>query len=138
MDVWEYFASRERECAELSLYTDGDFSETCAAEEGSDGRRGIIFGNFALTERAYLAVSESVVVEGSGVHREEYSYYLVFDGMEMWGFDRDLSHNPVEHGHVGQDHTRVEAGRVTFREVVERAWDTVSEEEALAPDGGAL
>jgi hypothetical protein len=131
MDVWEYFATRERECSELSLHPECSFAELCAEEKGSNGTRGMIFGKLTMTADAYLQISESVVVTGTGVHREEYSYFLVYDGYEMWGYERDLSHEPAEHGHVGRGHERVPAGSVTFREAAEKAWETVSREEGL-------
>ena len=56
-----------------------------AAEEGSEDKRGRIFGAFALTEEIHLHVNEVVVVEGNHVHREEYGYYLLNEGVEVWG-----------------------------------------------------
>lgn len=132
MDVYEYFHSREKECRKLSLAPDTSFEEMFAEEDGSDGERGIMWGRLVLSDRAFLNVSEFVVVVGSGIHREEYSYYLIIDGMEAWGYDRDPGHEPAEHMHSGTDHTRVAAGRVTFPEVVEKAWETVSRLEELA------
>jgi Family of unknown function (DUF6516) len=132
MDVYEYFLTREREFRELSLVPDGDISDMFAEEEGSDGQRGTMFGRVTLDERTFLNVYESVVVVGSGIHREEYSYYLIRNGFELWGYDRDPSHDPAEHMHKGADHERHATGRVTFRQVAEKAWETVSQEEALA------
>jgi hypothetical protein len=126
VDVWEYFQSRERECRDLSLAPDTSFDEMCMEEEGSDGQRGIFYGRLVLSERAFLNVFELVEVTGSGVHREQYSYYLIVDGFEEWGYDRDPSHDPPVHGHQGRDHRWVPAERVTFREVAEMAWQTVS------------
>jgi hypothetical protein len=132
VDVYEYFYQRERECRDLSLIPDTSFEETFAEEEGSDGQRGIIFGRLALDERTFLSMFEVVVVEGSGVHREQYSYYLIRDGVELWGYDRDPLHTPEEHMHRGPSHLREDSRRVTFKEVAERAWETISHEEALA------
>ncbi len=132
MDVYEYFHSRERECRELSLSPDTGFDDLFGEEDGSNGRRGMMWGRLVLSERAFLSVYESVVVVGSGVHREEYSYYLIVDGYEVWGYDRDPDHDPPEHMHRGSNHTRDEAGRVTFREVAEKAWATLSQENSLA------
>jgi hypothetical protein len=56
------------------------------------------------------------------------------DGFEVWGYDRDPSHEPEEHMHRGADHTREASGRVTFKDVAEKAWETTSQEEALAAD----
>jgi hypothetical protein len=134
VDVYEYFHSRERECRELSLAPDVPFEDMFAEEEGSEGQRGLVFGRLVLSETAYLSVFEKVVVTGSGVHRERYSYYLIVNGMEMWGYDRDPSHQPEEHMHHGCSHAREAAGRVTFKEVAERAWETVTQEADLTPE----
>lgn len=131
MDVYEYFHSREKECRELSLAPDTCFDDLFAEEYGSDGQRGLMWGRLVLSERAFLSVFESIVVVGSGIHREEYSYYLIIDGYEIWGYDRDPDHEPQEHMHRGRAHSREPAGRVTFREVAEKAWDTLSHEELV-------
>jgi hypothetical protein len=128
MDVYTYFFQREAECRELSLVPDTSFEEMFAEEAGSDGTRGIMWGRLTLTERAFLNVLETVEVVGSGIHRERYSYYLIIDGLEIWGYDRDPDHDPPEHMHVGDDHHRRDAGRVRFREVAEKAWETVTQE----------
>jgi hypothetical protein len=132
VDVNEYFLSREKECRRLSVHPDGSFDALFGEEAGSNGTRGMMFGRLVLSERAFLAVSESVHVVGTGIHREDYSYYLIIDGYQVWGYDRDPSHDPPEHMHVGDDHLRQPAGRVEFHEVVEKAWETLSQEEDLA------
>ncbi len=74
-----------------------------------------------------VEVSERVVVRGSRIHRDEYAYYLVIDGVEAWGYERDQSHDPAEHRHVGEDNpTGKPWGAVSSREAVEIAWDEVS------------
>lgn len=103
MDVWEYFHSRERECRELSLIPDGPFADMCGTEDEA-GQRGIFFGRLVLTERAFLNVLEVVRIHGTGVRRERYSYYLVIDGEEIWGYDRDPDHDPPLHRHEGRAH----------------------------------
>lgn len=130
MDVYEYFISRERECREQSLAPDTSFEDMFAEEQGSDGRRGIMWGRLILTETCFLSVMEEVEVVESGVHRVAYSYYLVMNGVEVWGYDRDPSHDPEEHRHEGGSHKRLPYGRITFLEVVEKAWETVSLEES--------
>ena len=68
VDVYEYFATRERECAELSLAPDTSFDDMFAEEDGSEGQRGFMWGRLDLSERAFLNVLETVVVRGSGIH----------------------------------------------------------------------
>ncbi len=131
MDVYEYFHTRERECRQHSLVPEADFADMFAEEDGSEGQRGIAYGRLNLTEKAFIRMFEVVVVEGSGIHRERYSYYMVYDDQEMWGYDRDPGHKPADHGHEGPNHDRVDAGPVTFLAAVDRAWETVSAEEAL-------
>jgi Family of unknown function (DUF6516) len=126
VDVWEYFQSRERECRELSLAPDEEFSKMCAEAEGSNGQRGIFFGRLVLSERAFLSVYEIVQVTGTGIHRERYSYYLIIDGLEYWGYDRDPGHEPPIHRHTGTSHRRHPCRRMTFAEVAQQAWETVS------------
>lgn len=134
MDVWDYFDSRERECEAQSLYpVSGSFAEMCFGEGYSDDSRGIWLGDLALTVKTYLKVSEQIFIgPDDRPHREEYSYYLIHGGVQMWGYDRDLSHPElIDHGHRGAAHTRVDCGERTFAAVVEEAWKTVSEEAHL-------
>jgi Family of unknown function (DUF6516) len=130
VDVYEYFHSRERECRGLGLAPEDSFDAMFAEEEGSDGKRGMVFGRLILSDRAFLQVHEAVVVRGSGIHREEYAYHLIYDGEELLGFDRDPTHDPPEHGH-GRAHSQVEAGGVTFKEVAKLAWESIAQEEEL-------
>ena len=81
-----------------------------------------------LTERAYLEVSETILVRGNSVHREEYAYYLVIDGQEYWSRDLDAIHD--YHGHTS-GHRRTNADRITFKNAVVEAWDLVEKEEEL-------
>jgi hypothetical protein len=127
VDVWEYFQQKEAECRDYSLAPETSFDRLCSEEEGSGGKRGRIFGHLILGENAYLSVHEVVVVREPGhIHREEYGYFLVIDGAEVWGFERDPTHDPAEHGH-GAGHERVPAGRVTFKQVMDLAWKTLTE-----------
>lgn len=76
---------------------------------------------------AFLSVSETVVVtDEQSIHREEYAYYLIVDQVEVWGWERDLSHDPPVHRHVGPGHAREEADPISFRAAVELAWDEVT------------
>jgi hypothetical protein len=123
-DIWSVFAQKVREFEELSLVPDRD--QMFAAEAGSNEMRGRVFGNLVLTEWAYLRIHEVLVVSGTHARREEYGYFLVIDGEEVWGYERDPTHDPPVHRHVGPDHRRERAKRITFKEVVELAWKEVS------------
>lgn len=126
MDVWIYFEQLERNYRELSLIPDRPPEQFFRAEEGTEGRRGRVFGGLILMAepfRAFLRVSERVTVVGQHIRRLDYGYFLIVDDDEVWGYERDPSHRPAEHGHI-VGHERVEADRVTFVEVVDWAWDT--------------
>lgn len=125
MDVWTYFQQKEREFKELSLALERPSGKMFAEEQGSNGKRGRIFGNLVMTDRAYLRVHEVVVVENDHVHRLEYGYFLVIDDAEVWGYERDPSHDPAVHQHVA-DHERETADSISFKATVDRAWDEVT------------
>lgn len=133
MDVWEYFHQRERECERLSLTPSPTLPTEYRELQGSNGARGLIIARLDMTERASISVMERVVVQDdSYIHRLEYSYFLISDGVEVHGRERDPTHDPAEHGH-GRDHARQPAGRVTFKEFVEEAWEIVSDLPDLEP-----
>lgn len=122
----EYFEERRRECRRLSLVEAS--KPRYLIESGPDEERGRIILSLHMTERATLAVSESILIGSSGLHREEYAYYLLIDGQEYWSRDLDKLHG--YHGHtIG--HKRVEAGRISFKRAAEEAWRIVSQEEDL-------
>jgi hypothetical protein len=102
-------------------WSDLTFSE----EEGSSGRRGKILGLVYLAEDAFLQVSENVVLVGSHVRRIDYAYFLIIDGVEHFGFERDPSHDPPVHAH-GVGHSRLASGPVSFKAVVKLAWRDLS------------
>jgi hypothetical protein len=122
VEVWSYFEQRARECEEMSISAD---ELTFTEEDGSDGRRGRVFGLVAFTDDIYLQVSESVVVVGNHIRRTDYAYFLIVDGVEFWGFERDPSHDPAVHAH-GFGHRRLAAGPIAFKRVVDLAWHEVS------------
>jgi hypothetical protein len=127
VDVYTYFEQRVRECAKLSVTIQGDLSEMFAGLEGSNARRGRVFGQVIFSERVFLAVNELVEVQGNHVHREEYAYFLVIDGEEVWGEERDPTHDPAVHSHYGSAHERVPSHAVSFKEVVERVWEEITQ-----------
>jgi hypothetical protein len=137
MDVWTYFAQRERECAELSVAFDDSLGPVFYAEEGSDDKRGRIFGRVVLTESAFLQVHEVVVVEDNHVTREEYAYYLILDGVEIWGYERDPTHEPPVHVHLGS-HAAVEEAEPVFVQGRRRASVEGVEHSGRDPGGVGL
>jgi hypothetical protein len=123
----EYFAERREECKRLSL---ADASPPrYLVEAGSEEKRGRIILSLHMTERATMAVSESIHIDDEkGLHRVEYAYYLLIDGQEYWSRDLDRIHG--YHGHtIG--HERVEAERISFKKAAKEAWTIVSQEEDL-------
>ena len=71
-------------------------------------------------------------MRGSRIYREEYGYFFVVDGEEVWGFERDPSHTPAVHEH-GRGHARSQGqvAPVAFKDVVAKAWYDL---ETLTPD----
>lgn len=129
MDVWEYFESRRREISDASLTTDRGF--VFAEEAGSGGQRGRVFGRIIISDRAFLQVNERLVVRGTGVHRDEYAYYLIVDEAEAWGYERDPTHPDPVHRH-DRDHNRYPCEPVSFKQVLEKAWQSSSYEDSLS------
>lgn len=127
MDVWDYFDQWQRQCEDNSLPSDSSYNDMCVAFAGSDDKMGRIFGRLVISERAYLIVSERVVIGGRQAYREEYSYYLVVDDQEIFGRDRDPTHDPPDHGHEGEDHEWVDTGAVSFQDAINLAWERVTE-----------
>jgi hypothetical protein len=128
VDVWDYFARCDQEYRQRSLQPDdGMFAEM----EGSSGTRGRIFGHLAFMPEnedvidAYLQVSEVVECHGNHCEREEYAYYLIIDGVEIFGYEKDMSHDPAVHRH-SRDHERHDAEEVSFDYVARLAWEEVS------------
>jgi hypothetical protein len=131
VDIWTYFSQREKEFEEFSLAPDPP-DAMFAEEHGSNGRRGKVFGHAHLSDNAYLEIHEEVViVDESHVHREEYGYFLIIDGVEMWGYERDPSHDPPVHRHTYGHSERIDADPISFKDAVELAWQEVSRRETL-------
>src|SRR5581483_2621949 len=87
-----------------------------------DTQSGRMFGNLHLTESAYLRVHERIVVKDGAFVVEKYVYNLVRDERTIWAYDKDPTHEPVVHGHIGSDRRRVPAGELTLEEALELAW----------------
>ena len=125
-EIWQYFEERRAECRSLSI---SDQEIEFYEESGSSSLWGQVHGHVTLSDEppAYLEVHEVVTIEAGTPHREEYAYYLIFDGVDIWGYERDPSHadEPV-HCH-GRDHVRYPADPISFKGAVELAWATTSE-----------
>lgn len=131
MDVWTYFQQKETEFRDRcgAVPDDAVFEE----EPGSNGQRGKLFAQLLLGEDAYLQVYESAVVRNGAIHREVYSYALIVDGAHAHGWERDPLHtDAVVHEHTGSERVRQPSEPVSFKAVVEAAWDILTERE-LAP-----
>ena len=131
MDIWEYFLQKETEFRSFSLTPANDrgYAGMFFADSENEDRRGRILGGLDLTHPARIEISEQTeIIDASYAHRLSYSYYLVVDGAEVWGYDRDPTHPIPEHRHSGPEHGDGEAwDRVTFGEVAQEAWDYVTE-----------
>jgi hypothetical protein len=123
MDVWDFFARREAECDEMSVdCRNVEFFE----EEASGGTRGRIIGHIYFNETVYLQVHETVLVENDVPHRTDYAYFLIIDGVEFWGYERDPTHDPPVHRHTYAHGERLEANPISFKHACELAWREIS------------
>ncbi len=129
--MWEYFETKRREISDRSASLDDGF--LFAEFTGSDGQRGRVWGRAIINDRAFLQIGETVVVEGSGISREDYAYYLIIDEVEVWGYERDPSHDPAVHRHVGGEHQRGPADRVTLVWALDKAWEAAELEGTWEP-----
>lgn len=123
MDVWEYFGQRERECDDMSADSRG---LKFYAELGTDDQVGQMLGHVQFDETTYLDVHERVEVVGNSVHRVDYAYFLIMDGAEHWGYERDPTHDPPVHRHTFGHEERLEADPISFKRACELAWREVS------------
>ena len=115
---------QRREFHEALLEAD-DFEELPGMAGGDQpdthGSRGQIHGHITLSVSpdvdAYLDVREVVVVEDGHVHREEYAYYLIVNGVELWGHERDPQHAPEDvHCHPREHSDRIPCDSISFAE----------------------
>jgi hypothetical protein len=124
VDVHTYGQQRKRECVEKSL----DGSDISVADEAGNDQRGRLLGAAHMDEHAFLHVHEVVVIEDGTPHRIKYAYYLVVDGHEIGGYERDPTHDPAEHFHCGEHEPGgVPHPAVSFKEAADHAWKWWSE-----------
>lgn len=124
MDLISYFELQERNIAERSLL------ERIEVEIAPDDRAGTLEARADLradTELdAHLRIYERAVAAGRNkVEVVKYTYYLVVDGDEYRAWERDPTHDPPVHGHIGSDHKWIPAPEVTVAEALELAWNEV-------------
>ncbi len=123
MDVWEYFARRDAELAAQSVAWD-EKPNPYSAEAGSDGQRGTVYGRISLGERAFLSVHEMIRVIDGVATRYKYAYYLIYDGAQLWGEERDPKHALAVHRH-DRHHNRSPCSLISFNDALAKAWRTV-------------
>jgi len=95
-------------------------------------RRGRIRGRISFTERTSLHVSEQIELREGYPLLLSYAYYLVIDGIEVWGHDNDPGHDPAIHRHGRRHEGRFPDKGRTLREMLEKAWETVGDEDFWA------
>jgi Family of unknown function (DUF6516) len=79
-------------------------------------------------QEAVVEVDEVIVLTANGdAHRQRYSYRFIFEGLEVFRYDRDPRNHPEmpEHKHVGN--RRIPWGTVGFREFVDEVWEWINE-----------
>jgi hypothetical protein len=119
-----FIATRQRECDDKGVAPDGDLWEMAAEEAGSSPLRCRLLGRFTFPgTNAYLKVHEVFEFTTSNrIHRIKYAYFLVVDGHEVWGYERDPTHVPAEHFH-DSSHAPTPHPRISFKEACQRGWD---------------
>lgn len=129
MDIWDYFDRVQRSCDNRSLNS-ADLE--CAALIGTTDR-GRILGDLVFDQledvcNARLKVSEVIeIVDEREVVIHEYAYYLIVDGVEFWGWERDLSHDPPVHRHARDHAERLDAEPIELPAAIQMAWGDVSD-----------
>jgi hypothetical protein len=129
-DVWVYFEAKKREVEQFGLTLEDGF--LFAAEDRSNDQRGRVWGRIGVTERTFLSVSERVEVRGAAIHRTDYAYYLIIDGTDIWGYERDPTHDLAVHRH-DRDHNRYPCDPISFKDALTKAWETASDEDSWEP-----
>lgn len=94
--------------------------------------RGRIRGQIGFTERTFLAVSEQIEIREGDAIRLSYAYYLVIDGIEVWGHDNDPGHEPPIHRHDRGHERRYPDHERTLRDILEKGWATAGDEDFWA------
>jgi hypothetical protein len=117
--VDHYGLAFEPGCEMVKLRTDPD-------------RRGRIRGKVGFTNRTFLAVSEQVEMQDGEPIRLSYSYYLIIDGIEVWGHDDDPGHDPAIHRHSRKHAQRYPDQKRTLGEMLEKGWTTAGDEDFWA------
>jgi hypothetical protein len=133
VDVWDYFARREGEIAEMSLDGSG---VAYFAEEGSDDMLGRLMGPVHFNDDASLAIHERVEIIDGQIHRTDYAYFFIVGGVEYWAYERDPSHDPAAHRHTYGHKERIDAEPVSFKHVCELAWREISVLNSQSTDNG--
>lgn len=99
---------------------------------GDPQRRGRIRGQIGFTARTFLAVSEQIEMRDGEPIRLSYAYYLVIDGIEIWGHDNDPGHDPAIHRHGRRHERRYVDKERSLRDMLEKGWETVGDEDFWA------
>lgn len=96
-------------------------------------RRGRIRGRIGFSERTFLQVSEQIEMRDDGeLVRLSYAYYLVIDGIQIWGHDNEPEKDPAIHRHDRHHERRYPDQERTLRQMLEKGWKTVGDEDFWA------
>jgi Family of unknown function (DUF6516) len=124
--IYDYFEQLRPKYKTLSSGGVSDADLDVMFQARRDGQGGLIDAILHLDENAFIHVFERVELVDGRPHRLRYSYYLIVDGAERRGYDRDPTHEPAEHRH-GEGHEMEPWEAVSFDEVAEEFWDILSQ-----------
>jgi len=121
LDISNYLSEREHKLSKtLGLPID-----EMNFELALDGQSARMWGNITLTDEVSLSVRERIELVDGRAHIVKYSYYIIVDGAEARGFDKEPTHNPPVHGHIGPNHAWTQAPEITLEAALDRCWDEV-------------
>jgi hypothetical protein len=130
MTLDEYFGDVRRLVDHYGL--EFDEGSQMASLNVDPERRGRIRGRIGFTERTFLQVSEQIAICDGAPVRRSYAYYLVIDGIDVWGHDKDPGHDPAIHRHDRGHLHRYPDQERTLREMLEKGWETAGDEDFWA------
>lgn len=117
----------EEVCRALTIHSIPTSALTAQRRE-DDPHAGRIFGLLPLGDGAIFALSETIDTHRGFDARLSYSYRVMADGRNLWGWDRDTRKpgDLVDHEHINGDDDVRAPKSVTLSHALKLAWDMLS------------